>query len=326
MTSPIRTAVVGLGYFGRFHARHHAASAACDLVAVCDADPDVARALSQEHGCDAVTDHRELIGRVDAVSLAVPTSLHAAVAHDLMEAGIHLLIEKPVTETVAEAEQLIELADRKGLVLQVGHIESFSAVYKALQARVRRPHYLEATRVAPWRGRATDVSVVLDLMIHDLDLVMALVDAPVERVEALGAAVVSSSEDMARARLYFADGAIAHVTASRLADAVDRRLRVFEADTFHECDFGAHVLRRKTLSAGADRHGADAIEDETTPIEREDSLRNEIEEFAACVSAGRRPSVDGRRGCEALRVAQMIIEDARARRSRLMRAGEGAAA
>ncbi len=326
MTSRIRTAVVGLGYFGRFHARHHAANAACDLVAVCDADAEAAQRLAAEYGVEALTDHRDLIGRVDAVSIAVPTSLHAAVARDLMEAGIHVLIEKPITEEVEEARRLIELADERGLVLQVGHIESFSAVFRALAERVSAPLYLEASRVAPWRGRATDVSVVLDLMIHDLDLVMSLVDSPVERVEALGAPVLSDSEDMARARLYFANGAIADVTASRVADAIDRRLKVFEAAAYHECDFASHVLHRKTVARQPDGHRADSIEDETSEIGREDALGNEIAEFVDCVKSGRRPAVDGRRGCEALRVARMIIEDARARRARLTKAGEGAAA
>ncbi|ESR26556.1 putative oxidoreductase, Gfo/Idh/MocA family [Lutibaculum baratangense AMV1] len=315
--------MVGLGYFGRFHAKHHAQNPDCDLVAVCDADAGTAKRLAEEHGCEALTDHLALKGRVDAVSIAVPTTHHARVARDLMDAGIHVLIEKPVTETVAEAEELLELAAARGLVLQVGHIESFSSVFKVLRERVRAPLYLEATRVGPWRGgRATDVSVVLDLMIHDLDLVMSLVDAPVERVEGLGAPVLSGSEDMARARLTFANGAIADVTASRVAEAVDRRLRVFEDGVLHECDFAAHVLTRKSVGSEAE----DPIAVERTEIPREDSLGNEIAEFVACVRDGTAPTVGGRRGAEALRVAQLVMEDARARLGRMSAQGRNSAA
>lgn len=261
-----RTAVVGLGYFGRFHARHHAANPDCDLVAVCDVDRARAEAVAAEFGGAAETDHRALIGRVDGVSITVPTSLHFDVARDFIEAGVHVLIEKPITDDIASADRLVAMAEDRGVVLQVGHIERFSAAFKALSGKVTRPLFIESRRISPWKPRATDVDVVLDLMIHDIDLVLGLVGAPVESVQALGAPVLNASEDIANARLTFDNGAVADITASRIASKTERQIRLFQPDSYMVCDFVAHSLTRLTRNGDPATDGADAIVAESWDI------------------------------------------------------------
>lgn len=312
-----RTAVVGLGYFGRFHARHHAANPDCDLVAVCDVDRARAEAVAAEFGGAAETDHRALIGRVDGVSITVPTSLHFQVARDFIEAGVHVLIEKPITDDIASADRLVAMAEDRGVVLQVGHIERFSAAFKALSGKVTRPLFIESRRISPWKPRATDVDVVLDLMIHDIDLVLGLVGAPVESVQALGAPVLNASEDIANARLTFDNGAVADITASRIASKTERQIRLFQPDSYMVCDFVAHSLTRLTRNGDPATDGADAIVAESWDIPREDSLANEIAEFVDCIRHGRRPTVDGRVGREALGVATRITESIRNHRARV---------
>jgi predicted dehydrogenase len=317
MGTTIRTAVVGLGYFGRFHAKHHAASDRADLVAVCDRDGARATAISEEFGGAPMTDHREVIGKVDAVSIAVPTSLHFEVARDFIEAGIHVLVEKPMTHDVASAARLVDLAESRGVVLQAGHIERFSAAYRALAEAVTRPVFIESRRIAPWKPRATDVDVVLDLMIHDIDIVLGLVAAPVESVQALGAPVISASEDIANARLTFANGSVADITASRIADRTERRIRVFQPDSYLICDFGEHRITRFSRTGEPAAEGMKAIAMDTQEIAREDSLGNEIADFLDCIASRRRPTVDGRVGKQALEVAAAITESIRAHRARI---------
>lgn len=317
MRSRPRTAVVGLGYFGRFHAKHHAANPDCALVAVCDVEPALADAVAAEFGCAAETDHRALIGAVDGVSVTVPTSLHFEVARDFIEAGIHVLIEKPITDDVASADRLVALAEDRGVVLQVGHIERFSAAFKALSEKVTRPLFIESRRISPWKPRATDVDVVLDLMIHDIDLVLGLVGAPVDGVQAVGAPVLNDSEDIANARLTFADGTVADITASRIASGTERQIRLFQPDSYMVCDFVDHRLTRLTRNGRGATDGVDAIAAETWDIPREDSLANEIAEFVDCIRSGRKPTVDGRVGREALSVATRITESIRSHRARI---------
>jgi len=316
----VRTAVVGLGYFGKFHARHYALNTRADLVAVCDADAGRADEIAAEYGAEPLSDYRDLVGRVDAVSIAVPTSMHFLVADDLLRAGLNVLVEKPITQTVEEADRLVALAEARGLVLQVGHIERFSAAFRAMEDKVDRPLFIESRRISPWKPRATDVDVVLDLMIHDIDLVLGLVGAPVEAVQALGAPVLNASEDIANARLTFENGTVADITASRIAGKTDRQIRVFQPDSYLTCDFVDHRVTRFTRSSAADGRAAasaDAISMETWEIEKEDSLANEIEEFVDCILTGRNPTVDGRVGRDALNLANMITDSMRAHRARM---------
>jgi predicted dehydrogenase len=317
MTGALRAAVVGLGYFGKFHAKHYAAHPDADLVAVVDSDIERARAIAAEHGGEALTDYRELVGRADVVSVAVPTSAHFEVARELLSAGLHVLVEKPITDTVEHAEALIGVAKDNNRILQVGHIERFSAAFRALADKIGRPVYFESYRISPFKPRATDVDVVLDLMIHDIDIILGLAQSKVISVSAVGAPVLNPTEDLANARIEFANGAVANVTASRISGKTERRMRVFQTDSYVVCDFNDSRIVRFTRKGDPATEGLAAIEMESWDIPKEDSLYNEITEFLDCVRGKRVPTVDGMVGRDALRVASMITDNLRAHRSRI---------
>ena len=292
----IRVAVVGLGYFGSHHVRQYAANPAAHLVAVVDADAPRATAVGIANGAEGLTDHRALIGKVDAVSIAAPTSLHHTIARDLIEAGIHVFVEKPVAATVIDAADLATRAEKAGVTLQVGHIERFSPSYQSLSQRARAIRNIACVRHAPWKGRAADVDVVLDLMIHDIDLALALANAPVISVDAAGTRVVSSENDVVGARLTFDNGIVANLSASRVAAETERTVTVNEAGRRLRADLSAHTLTI-TPTDGTP---------ETYTFGPADNLAAEIASFLNCVATGAKPLVDGRAGLEALEVAQMI--------------------
>ena len=224
-TATLRAAVVGVGYLGRFHAQKYAAIDGVQLVAVADPGEAARQNVARETGCRAEADWRALLGKVDLVSIATPTPYHYEVAKAFLEAGAHVLVEKPITTTVAEAKDLIAVAAANGRLLQVGHLERFNPAVLALDGLLTRPRFLESHRLAPFKARGTDVSVVLDLMIHDIDLVQHLVGQPLVEVSAVGAQVFSDDLDIANARLTFADGCVANVTASRVSMKMERKLR-----------------------------------------------------------------------------------------------------
>lgn len=318
MADQIRTAVVGTGYFGRFHANHYTKNPDAKLVAVVDSDPERAKAMAEEFGCDAVTDHRDIYGKVDAVSVAVPTPFHFDVARDLVDAGIHVNIEKPITETVEQAQIITKLAEERGTVLQVGHIERYSAAYRVISEKIDRPLYLESYRIAPWKARGVDVDVILDLMIHDIDMIIGLVGSPVSSVDAVGTGVMGRKIDIANARINFESGCVANVTSSRISYKTERRLRVFSHSQYLNCDLGERKIFGYSLRGDPTTEGLGAIATDTVDIPQEDSLGNEIASFLDCVKNGKKPFVDGYAGSEALRVAVMINEsiDAQLRKVR----------
>ena len=304
MGGAIRTGVVGLGYFGSFHARHYAAHPGAALIGVVDADPARARAAADAHGAEPFADHRALIGRVDAVSVAVPTALHHRVAGELIDAGIHVLVEKPVTDTPATARDLLARAGRADVLLQVGHIERFSATFAALRERVANPVMIDCLRAGPWTGRAADVDVVLDLMIHDIDLALSLAGAPVESIEASGLAVVSPHIDAAEARIGFTNGGVATLRASRVARAVERVIRVHEPDRAITAD-----LANRTVSVSRLAPEKGALKNfvtETIEVTPRDALGAEIASFIDGVATRTCLGVDGRAGLDALVVADVI--------------------
>lgn len=307
----IRTAVIGCGYFGSLHAQRYHRDARCELVAVVDVDADRLRTLAKELSVKAVSDHRWLIGRVDAVSVVVPAPLHYAISRDFLDAGIHVLVEKPITDNLDTAAELIALAQKRGLVLQVGHVENFSSSFRALEKLVKRPLYIESNRLAPWKPRATEVDVVLDLMIHDIGMILGLVRSKVASVHAVGAPVLSHAEDIANARLIFENGCVANVVASRISMKTERKMRIFQPDSYVTCDFVGSVLFRVDRAGDPEREGLAALRPQQHKIPKEDSLENEIAEFLDCVATGRRARVDGEWGREALRVALMISESLR---------------
>jgi predicted dehydrogenase len=299
MSSPLRVAVVGVGHVGARHAQVYAAMPGVRLAAVCDRDARRAGQVARTLGCRALTDARDLAGLVEAVSLAVPTSAHAAIGLTLLEQGVHLLIEKPIATTLADADALIRAARRRGCVLQIGHIERFNAAIRTARRYLTRPRFIEVHRLSPYPFRSTDVSVVLDVMIHDLDLIRWLIPSRVAHIEAVGVPVLSRSEDLANARVAFADGCIANLTASRVSEEALRRLRVFQEDSYLSID-----SRTQTVELARKRRGR--IRRVRLSVEQGAPLADELAAFIRCVVRRRPPVVAGEEGRAALALALRI--------------------
>lgn len=304
--TPIRTAVVGCGHFGRYHAAKYAASPAADLVAVVDRDPDAASAVGAAHGCEVLTDPTLLAGRVEAASVVVPTSEHHGVAAALLEAGIHVLVEKPIAATIEEAKRLIALAVARRRVLQVGHLERFNAALIALGDVLGRPLFVESHRLAPFKPRGTDVDVVLDLMIHDIDLIQVLVGAPLMQADAVGVPVLSARDDIANARLQFDGGCVANVTASRVSQKSERKMRLFQRDAYVSIDFRAGEATVVRKGDGEMFPGVPDVRLERRRFADNDPLALEIEAFLAAVRGERAVAVSGEEGLRALEGALRI--------------------
>lgn len=308
MSEPIPVAVVGAGYFGRLHARQYAANAAARLAVVVDIDEAKARAVAHEFGAEPEVDYRSLVGRVAGASVAVPTAQHFEVARGLIDGGIHVLVEKPITAAVESARVLAALADKRRRVLQVGHIERFSSTYGMLAKEVTRPLYIESYRVSPWKQRGGEVDVVLDLMIHDIDIIQGLVGMPVTAVHAVGTPVINPTADLANARIVFEGACVATVTASRISYKSERRLRIFQPNRYIIGDFANNRVDTYTVKGDPKTEGFAAINFDSVEVPKQDSLAKEIAEFLDCIVSGRKPTVDGWEGCEALRVARMVTD------------------
>ena len=294
-----RIAVIGVGYMGRFHAEKLAASADAQLVAVADADAARAAEVAAALDCGHAADYRSLLSRVDAACVAVPTDNHHEVVRACLQAGVHVLVEKPLSRTLDEADSLLDLARAKGLVLQVGHLQRFNPAFQALAAQGGRPLLIDIERLAPFKARGTDVDVVLDLMIHDLDLVLALAKAPIEQVSACGFRVLTKAIDIANARIEFADGCIASVSASRVSQSPVRKLRVFRHDGYVSADLQGQRLRHA-------RKGGEEIVESEQVFERADELRAQAEAFLHAVRGRSVPLVTGEQGRQALALALQV--------------------
>jgi predicted dehydrogenase len=304
MNDRLRVAVVGVGYLGRFHALIYSRIPGVELVCVVDTDAERARSVAAEAGC-AACDAAFLPGRVDAVSIVVPTTAHLAVAEPLLGHGVHILMEKPIAATREEGARLVTLAERAGAILQIGHLERFNAGVMALAEQIHRPRFMEAQRMGGFVERATDVDVVSDLMIHDIDIILSLMEADLRHVSAVGSPVLTDHVDIANARLEFADGAVANVVASRVSDRKTRRIRVFQEHKYLSLDFVGQTMDIAYPRAipGADRP---EIVRERIRVEPVKPLDRELEDFVDCVKRGRRPLVDGRVGLAALEVALQV--------------------
>jgi predicted dehydrogenase len=312
---PLRVGVAGAGHFGRYHALKLAASARAELAGVHDRDAGRAALVAAEAGARALG-FEELLADCDALVVAVPAAAHHGVAIAALRAGRHVLVEKPIAATLAEADEMADLAAARGLVLQVGHLERFSAAHGAILGRAGAPLYIEASRVGPFKPRGTDVSVILDLMIHDLDLVLELTGSPIVAVDAVGAPVASAREDMASARLRFASGAVATITASRVAPRIERRMRIFGAAGCVSVDFAARRLSVTARGRGEPVAGLPGYGAETTSWEEHDALEAEQAAFIAAVRDGAPVAVDAAAGRRALAAALRVetaIAEARAR-------------
>lgn len=304
----LRTAVIGVGYLGRFHAQKYRELAGSELVAVADSVPEAAQKVAAELGVPAVADYRELLHKVDAVSIVVPTPLHFAVAEAFLEQGVHVLVEKPITETLEQAQALIDLARRKGCVLQVGHLERFNPAIQAAAKVLSTPRFIESHRLAPFKQRGTDVSVVLDLMIHDIDLIQELVGRPIASIDAVGAQVFSQDIDIANARIRFEGGCVVNTTASRVSLKQERKLRIFQDDAYLSVDLQQKILTvvRKKEPGPIESPAQVAIDEQS--FEQGDALRSEIEAFLDAVRTGSQPVVTGEDGLRALATAIKITE------------------
>lgn len=304
--APLRTAVIGVGYLGRFHAQKYAQIPGSQLVAVVDADRTAAQKVGAELGVPALQDYREILERVDAVSIAVPTPLHHAIGLAALERGVNVLMEKPIATSVAQARELIDAAKTRGCVLQVGHLERFNPAIVAVADRLRTPRFIESHRLASFKQRGSDVSVVLDLMIHDIDLIQELVGAPIEAIDAVGATVFSGEIDIVNARIRFQGGCVANTTASRISLKQERKIRIFQDDAYLSIDLQQKILTviRKKDAAPVESPAQVSIEEES--FEQGDALRAEIEAFLRAVREGTPPLVSGEDGLRALETAMKI--------------------
>ncbi len=304
----MRCAVIGAGYLGRFHAQKYAQLPHCDLVGVVDPDPAARGRIAAELGVAVFDDHRQLLGRTDAVSIATPTATHHAVARDFLRSGTHVLVEKPITATEAEARELIAMAAEAGRVLQVGHLERFNPVILAVAGELVNPRFIESNRLAPFKARGTDVSVVLDLMIHDIDLIQNVVHSPIASIDAIGAPVFTDEIDIANARIRFENGCVADVTASRISMKSERKLRVFQADAYLSIDLQQKLLTIVRRPAVIEEGVPPKVDVEERSFEQGDALLAEIESFLGAIERGRPPVVSGEDGLRALLTATRIAE------------------
>jgi predicted dehydrogenase len=321
----IKVAAIGVGHLGRHHARIYGEMAGIELVAVVDANLKQAAEVAAACHAPALNDFASLVGKVDAVSVAVPTEYHFAVAKPFLEAGAAVLVEKPLTHAVEDAEKLVELAQKHQAILQVGHIERFNPALLALTARLGprlRPRFIECQRLSPFRFRSADIGVVFDLMIHDLEIVEFLAASPIESLEAVGASVLTAHEDIANARITFANGCVANITASRASLAPQRLMRIYADDYYARVDYQkrqAQVFRRSAeLDAARQQNDVMSLKDkdfaqliavENLPVADSEPLKAELESFISCVRAGSRPVVSGAEGLRAVRTATTIIHN-----------------
>lgn len=306
MNTPLRTAVIGTGYLGRFHAQKYAALDEAELIGVVDVNPDNARRVANECNTQAFTNHRDLFGKVDAVSIVVPTQLHYSIAKDFLEQGIHVLLEKPMTVTVAEADELIALASKNKLVLQVGHLERFNSAVLALKPVLKTPQFIESHRLAPFNPRGADVNVVLDLMIHDIDIIQNLVHSPVKHIDANGVSVLTNQHDIVNARILFESGCVANVTASRVSMKAQRKMRIFQHDAYISVDFQDKVLSVHRKGDKEMFPGIPEIVSEESIFENSDAILAETRAFIAAIQNGTQPLVSGVDGRQALATAIQI--------------------
>jgi predicted dehydrogenase len=297
----LRVGVVGVGHIGKNHARLYAASESADFTAIYDTDAETARTIAAQHAVRAASSLEEFIELIDAASIATPTNTHFAIARPLLEKGKHLLIEKPIADDTAQASELAELATQRHLVLQVGHVERFNPVLSALEARLTHPRFIEAHRLSPFPNRSTDIGVVLDLMIHDLEIILHLVRAPVQTIDAVGVAVLSRREDIANARLRFENGCVANVTSSRISPERMRKIRVFQEDAYLSLDY-------QNQSGEIYRRSGGGIERTTVEIERDEPLKRQLLSFIECARTGLQPKVSGFEATAALELAVEITK------------------
>ncbi len=295
----LRVGVVGTGHLGERHARLYREIEDCALAAICDLDKPRLEELSREFGVAGYADYRQLFGKVDAVSIVTPTKLHYQISREFLRRGIATLVEKPFTTNLKEADDLIRLAKRNQLPLQVGHVERFNSAFAATQRLIKDPRFIECHRLSPFPNRSLDIGVVLDLMIHDIDIVLGLVNSPLKKIDAVGIPVLTPLEDIANVRLTFKNGCVANLTASRVSEEGMRKIRIFLKNAYISLDY-------KNEEAFIYNKAAGGITKESLPIEKEQPLKKELASFVDCVINGKTPLVSGEVARQALAVALKI--------------------
>ena len=303
----LRIGVVGVGYLGKFHAQKYCHMPDVDLVGVVDTDEVRGGKVAKENQTAYFPDHRALFGKVDAVSIAAPTPAHYPIARDFLVNDVDVLIEKPITTVLDDADELIALADSKGLIIQVGHLERFNPAVLALNGKIDQPKFIESHRLSIFQGRGTDVSVVLDLMIHDIDLILNLVGSELKTVNAAGISVISGNIDIANARLEFVNGAVANVTASRISAKNERKLRLFQKDAYISIDFANHNITLVHPDEGQSGGIIPGMKIEQLTFDKSDALDDELKAFVVAVRNRQRPLVTGKMGRDALKTALSIM-------------------
>ncbi|MDX9971522.1 MAG: Gfo/Idh/MocA family oxidoreductase [FCB group bacterium] len=315
--SAVRVGVIGVGHLGYHHARIYRALPEAELVGIVDASDERASRACDEFGVPRFESVEKLIeAGITAASVVVPTVAHREIAVRLLSAGVDVLVEKPIAPTVAEAAEMVGVAAENGRILQVGHVERFNGAVIALFSAVRMPRFIECHRLSPFPNRGSDVSVVLDLMIHDLDIVLALDGTAVESVDAVGVPVLSTYEDIANVRLRFASGCVANLTSSRVSVERMRKIRIFESDAYVSTDYTEQqvmVYRKKPGKQAAGASMMDLINVEALPVHREEPLKMELASFLECVREHKRPLVAGEDGLRALQVAEDVVRFIRER-------------
>ncbi len=303
MEKKLRVAVIGVGHLGRHHARLLAGMAGVQLVGVVDIDEKVGGEIAKTYNVSYFKDYKELAGKVDAVTIVVPTSVHHEVAKFFMERDNHVFIEKPVTKTLEEARELLNLSEKRKLTFQVGHIERFNAAMIKLAQLAAEPRFIECQRMGPFSKRISDVGVVLDLMIHDIDIVLSLVRSRIARIDAVGIQVLTENEDIANAHIVFENGCIANLTASRVSDEKIRKLRVFEFDKYMSLDYANQAIKMGTKASLQE----ESIKKEEIEVHKVEPLKLELEHFVDCIRSGKKPLVTVEDGKNALEVALEIL-------------------
>jgi predicted dehydrogenase len=316
MADKIKTAVIGVGSLGQAHARVHASLEQVELVAVCDINESRGREIAERHTTRFVRDYRELLDQVEAVSVATPTVNHCEISCAFLEAGAHVLVEKPIARSLDEADEMIRAAESKNLVLQAGHIERFNPAFAALRRRIERPRFFEAHRMGVFTPRSLDIDVVMDLMVHELDIIASLVKSDVVKLEAVGVPILTPKIDLANARLEFASGCVANITASRVAGERLRKLRVFQPNEYYSLDYAEQQVAALKLIPPTAAGALPEITAESLRIEKREPLLAEIESFVAAIGSRTAPEVSGAEGRRALALAIEVLEKIKAHSER----------
>jgi predicted dehydrogenase len=315
----IRVGIIGVGYLGKYHLEKYLGIDGVEVAGICDINPETGKKIGAEYGVPHYLDYRRLIGMVDAASIVVPTVHHHPVAMDFLNAGVDVFVEKPISTSAAEAQSLIDTAEDRNLILQVGHLERFNPAVLALQGTMREPMFIESHRLSPFPERSIDIDVILDLMIHDIDIILNIVRSPISHIDAVGVPIITSQVDIVNARLNFESGCVANVTASRVSAEKMRKIRIFQSDAYISIDYAAQKITvYKRVSDDNDRF---SIVRQDMDISPSDYLGDEIRSFVQSVRTRQAPPVTGRDGKRALEVAILIKERLEESLSRLREKG-----